>query len=250
MAAPLRGVTKWPFGARRSQASRPLVVALDMDECLIHSKSFSSSSDSFRQEEASRAAGTTSNGVSSFRLTFADSVSCTVLMRPGLDEFLKECCSRWTTYVITAGTQEYAEPLLDKLDPAGNIAGRFYRHDCRRVRTSYGEQFLKDLSTILTHHGRDEDDLSRIVLVDNNPVSFVCQPDNGIPVPDFVGKADDMLARVLKVLARVDAEDDVRPVLKGMFGVDKVTSELRRQLCIPDDFRQGFASERLRPSKL
>ena len=29
--------------------------------------------------------------------------------------------------------------------------------------------------------------LGRCVLVDNNPLSFICNPSNGIPVPDFVG---------------------------------------------------------------
>jgi hypothetical protein len=44
-------------------------------------------------------------------------------------------------------------------------------------------QYLKDLTAVTDVAG-----LGRCVLVDNNPLSFICNPSNGIPVPDFVGK--------------------------------------------------------------
>ena len=43
-------------------------------------------------------------------------------------------------------------------------------------------QYLKDLTAVTDVAG-----LGRCVLVDNNPLSFICNPSNGIPVPDFVG---------------------------------------------------------------
>ena len=102
------------------------------------------------------------------------------------------CADEFQTYVFTAGTQPYAEPLLDTLDPQRELLqGRLYRDHCREVVLSSGSyQYLKDLRAALEMAGVDEEDFSRVVLVDNNPMSFVCQPSNGIPVPDFTGKPD------------------------------------------------------------
>ena len=80
-------------------------------------------------------------------------------------------------YVFTAGTEAYAAPLLDLIDPERKLTGRFYRTSCRRVVCELGELYLKDLSSLPLPQP-----LSRVVLVDNNPVSFLVQPCNGIPV--------------------------------------------------------------------
>merc|ERR1712107_269137 len=159
-----------------------------------------------RQAEAVRPDRADANRVDSFQLsvdTGHDRFSCTVLKRDDLDKFLKECADRFDVFTFTAGTQQYAEPLLDKLDPGGKlIKKRFYRTDCREISTSdYGYQYLKDLTAVT-------DDMRRVVLVDNNPLSFVCQPRNGIPIQDFIGQPDEELVRVLELLKQLDAEED------------------------------------------
>jgi CTD small phosphatase-like protein 2 len=68
-------------------------------------------------------------------------------------------------------------------------AARFYRHDCRQVTGPWGTQYLKDLAAVVP----PSTDPGRLVLVDNNPISFVCQPSNGIRVPDFHGEPDEVL---------------------------------------------------------
>ena len=160
-----------------------LIVVLDMDECLIHSTNFSdetAATDSrqaeLRPEPVDRLS---TEEVQTFLLNMGDGVTCTVHKRPGLDDFLRACADEFDTYVMTAGTQGYAEPLLDVLDPRGDLLlGRFYRHDCKKVTGSWGTQFLKDLAAVVP----PETEPSRMVLVDNNPISFVSQPDNGIQV--------------------------------------------------------------------
>merc|ERR1712166_129616 len=137
-------------------------------------------------------------------------MSCVVYKRPGLDSFLRQCCAEFQTFVFTAGTQAYADPLLDHLDPARTLlSGRFYRSDCRPVQMGEAGavQYLKDITTL------PEIDLQRSVLVDNNPISFVCQPSNGIPVPDFIGQHDDVLSKVLSLLRKLEPLQDVRPTL-------------------------------------
>ena len=89
--------------------------------------------------------------------------------------------AEFDTYVFTAGTEPYASPLLDILDPCGGLQGRRYRQHCRQVTVASrgGQtQYLKDLTAVTDVSG-----LARCVLVDNNPLSFVSNPSNGIPVP-------------------------------------------------------------------
>jgi len=183
-------------------AERPLIVVLDMDECLVHSTNFSDDASGLRQDEDSRPDLVhVAEAVETFEVAMEEfddwtrktkSVTYTVHKRPGLDAFLAACADEFQTYVFTAGTQPYAEPLLDTLDPQRELLqGRLYRDHCREVVLSSGSyQYLKDLRAALEMAGVDEEDFSRVVLVDNNPMSFVCQPSNGIPVPDFTGKPD------------------------------------------------------------
>lgn len=235
----------------------PLIVVLDLDECLIHSTDFSSSAAgglsaagvglgaaAVRQDEACRpGVAPAGDGVQSFRTEFADvtegeTASCLVLKRKGVDEFLDSCCANFETYVFTAGTKVYADAILDKLDPGRRLAGRFYRSDCLPVKLPNGEQYLKDLDTVVTKAGRYRD-ASRIVLVDNNPISFVCQPRNGIWVPDFVGEPDDVLRKVLGLLHKLSNEhDDVGVPLAKLFNLEKHTAPLHAEL-----FGLGFGPE-------
>lgn len=236
-------------GAQRAAASpsRPggrLIVVLDVDECLVHSTDFSDEDDGvYRQAEASRQRQAGGDGApQSFPVTIKNSnVTCTVLKRPDVDEFLRACAAEFEVYTFTAGIQDYAEPLLDNLDQGrGMLAGRFYRHDCREVLVpAVGFQYLKDLTAVTA-------DLHRCVLVDNNPLSFVCQPRNGIPVPDFVGVPDKVLTResyemrgkegrtsvppVLEVLRELAGLPDVRPALAAKFGLEANLAGARRRL--------------------
>jgi len=122
-----------------------------MDECLIHSTDFSDEpQESYRQHEDSRAAAESVEEVERFKLSLDDGVTCTVFKRPGLDAFLRACCARYDTYVFTAGTQPYADPLLDNLDGTRTLLkGRFFRNHCRPVRIGGGGlQYLKDLTAV------------------------------------------------------------------------------------------------------
>lgn len=213
----------------------PLIVVLDLDECLIHSTGFSCSAAGIRQDEASRPAhASASSGIESFRANFQDTTgrvsTCLVLKRQGVDDFLEACCTAYETYVFTAGTQLYADAVLDKLDPERRLAGRFYRSDCSQIHTHCGDQYLKDLEVVAKTCGR-RGDLSRMVLVDNNIMSFLCQPQNGIPVPDFVGEKDDTLPRVLQLIKSLSIQhEDVRKPLDHMFGLAADIRPMQDQL--------------------
>ncbi|MEW5298482.1 MAG: hypothetical protein WDW36_001600 [Sanguina aurantia] len=133
-----------------------------------------------------------------------------VVERPGLREFLEQLAGLCEVIVYTAGLEDYAKPIIDAIDPANAFfAGRIYREGT--IRTEY-YQCVKDM-------GRVNRDLSRCVLVDDTPLAFLHQPDNGIPVLGFRGDPDDrlLMEAVLPLLQVLSKEPDVRTVLQRRF---------------------------------
>ncbi|DAZ97474.1 TPA: hypothetical protein N0F65_009957 [Lagenidium giganteum] len=176
-----------------------IALVLDMDECLVHSK--------FQNEVEYRQAENRPTDIrtyeDSFEIVMDDGERAIVNKRPGLDRFLEEANKHFDLYVFTAGLEAYGKPILDVLDPKGTLfAGRFFRESCQLRKG----MFLKDLRVVRR-------DLSRVILVDNNPVSFLTQPSNGIPVPSFYDDAADRtLESLTKVLSSLRDLDDVPSV--------------------------------------
>ncbi|KAL4169399.1 hypothetical protein KRP22_010319 [Phytophthora ramorum] len=204
---------------KRSSSRAPcerLALVLDMDECLVHSKfqnEVEYRQSEFRPEQLEDFAD-------SFEIVMDDGERAVVNKRPGLDRFLEEAAKHYDVYVFTAGLEAYGKPILDELDPKGNLfAGRFFRESCQQRKG----MFLKDLSVV---RGGD---LSRVILVDNNPVSFLMQPSNGIPVPSFYDDANDRtLESLSKVLASLQEVEDVRPRLHQLFRLADLLAEHQR----------------------
>ncbi|EGZ05719.1 hypothetical protein PHYSODRAFT_551168 [Phytophthora sojae] len=196
--------------------SERIALVLDMDECLVHSK-FQNEVE-YRQSEY-RPEQLEEYG-DSFEIVMDDGERAVVNKRPGLDRFLEEAAKHYDVYVFTAGLEAYGKPILDALDPKGNLfAGRFFRESCQQRKG----MFLKDLSVV---RGGD---LSRVILVDNNPVSFLMQPSNGIPVPSFYDDANDRtLESLSKVLASLQDVEDVRPRLHQLFRLADLLAEHQR----------------------
>ena len=84
--------------------------------------------------------------------------------------------------------------------------------------------------------GVESTDMSRTVLVDNNPLSFICQPTNGILVASFYDDPNDTaLASVMQLIRHLDHAGDVRPILKDMFRLDTLLGEYRSALFDDDE---------------
>ncbi|KAI9906564.1 hypothetical protein PsorP6_003712 [Peronosclerospora sorghi] len=198
--------------------SERIALVLDMDECLVHSK-FQNEVD-YRQCEY-RPKQLEAYG-DSFEIVMEDGERAVVNKRPGLDRFLEEAVKYYDVYVFTAGLEAYGKPILDALDPKGNLfSGRFFRESCQQRKG----MFLKDLNVV---RGGD---LSRIILVDNNPVSFLMQPSNGIPVPSFYDDVNDRTLETLsKVLASLHDVEDVRPRLHQLFRLADLLAEYQRMI--------------------
>ena len=56
--------------------------------------------------------------------------------------------------------------------------------------------------------------------MDNNPLSFLPNPSNGILVSSFYDDPkDDTLEAVMELLHELDESEDVRPILEDRFGL-------------------------------
>ena len=126
--------------------------------------------------------------------------------------------------------------------------GRFYREHC--VYDPDMGVYSKDLCDVLRMRkqliGGDENDPSaasanasscgdagcderRVVLVDNNPLSFLPNPSNGILVSSFYDDPkDDTLEAVMELLHELDGSEDVRPVLEDRFGLKEALDDVVR----------------------
>ncbi|GJP33401.1 hypothetical protein CLOM_g17948 [Closterium sp. NIES-68] len=131
--------------------------------------------------------------------------------RPGVEEFLRAVAQVYEVVVFTASMAGYANALVDLLDPQRCLVHhRLFRDSCIWWRNSY----VKDLTML----GRD---LTKTMIVDNSPLSYAFQPENGIAIPSYYDEQGDReLAKLVSVLMSLaTVEDDVRLHLGGMGSV-------------------------------
>lgn len=91
-------------------------------------------------------------------------------IRPGMHEFLQRMSAvPYELVIFTAATQDYADWVIDQIDPDHLVTHRLYRQHA----LPWGPLFAKDLSRL----GRD---LDRTLIIDNVQENFMLQPNNGI----------------------------------------------------------------------
>ena len=131
----------------------------------------------------------------------------TFLIRPYCMKFLEEMAEKFEIVIFTAALKNYADSILDLLDPYKKIIKyRLYRQHV----TLSGITFCKDLSKI----GRD---LGKTIIVDNLEDNFKLQPNNGIHIwtwlDDMKDTQLDDLGKILKDLVSQNPSD-IRPIIK------------------------------------
>eukprot|EP00941_MAST-03F_sp_MAST-3F-sp1_P003956 g3956.t1 len=193
-----------------------LAVVLDLDETLVHSIL---DEDNGAEHHDPR--------VESFKLQVEDE-RFIVFKRPGLDRFLQKASKLYDLYIFTAGAKDYAARVVHVLGDQ-YFKGSFYREDCSVIRGDY----LKDLTTV-TSDGR----LDRIVLVDNNPVSFTLQPSNGISIRNFYNDHKDRELDVLiQLLSAVNTFPDVRIALLRACANKMIVQQQQREMVFREQQR-------------
>ena len=133
----------------------------------------------------------------SFKSSKNDENIGNIHIRPGLEIFLEIIKEFFEIIIFTVGTREYANIILDLIEKRNNMKyfdGRLYREHATKI----GNKYIKDLSKI----GRD---LSKTLIVDNNPHSFKLQHENGILISSYFGEKnnDRALIELQKVLIKI-----------------------------------------------
>lgn len=116
----------------------------------------------------------------------------------------------------SASDPAYADSIINFLDPNNEIfSARLYQQHC--VESQFG--FIKDLRVIGNRS------LKRMVLIDNNCLSFALNINNGIPILPFYDNPKDEelkhLSYYLKCLTEAEVED-VRDHNKDAFGLLRI----------------------------
>lgn len=143
-------------------------------------------------------------------------------LRPKVKEFLKKVSELFEVIVFTAGIKEYADAVLDFLDPEKSlIKHRLYRNSCICVNNAV---HIKDLRIFSNRN------LENIFIVDNSFYSFVNQPDNGILINSFYhNKDDNELINLFYYLRNyLLSSEDVRKSNEQIFNFKTMTEKARR----------------------
>lgn len=167
-----------------------LCVVIDLDETLVHS-SFKpiSNADFIVPVEIE---GTTHQVY--------------VLKRPHVDEFLQRMGELFECVLFTASLSKYADPVTDLLDRCGVFRARLFRESCVYHHGCY----VKDLSRL----GRQ---LSRTLILDNSPASYIFHPENAVPVMSWFDDVDDVeLLNLLPVFEELSSAEDVYTKLQQL----------------------------------
>ncbi len=120
---------------------------------------------------------------------------------------MEEMSAIYAIYVFTAGTLDYAEPIIKYLNKSKKyIQGFLHRKNCMET---YNGFYIKDLRIISNRELKD------IVIVDNLVHSFGLQINNGFPILEFLDNKNDNELELLKSpLKEIAKLDDVRTYFK------------------------------------
>lgn len=175
------------YSAKGTSAVGPhqKTLIIDLDETLIHSMSKGGRFQTGRMVEVKLQSAVGAGGqVIGPQIP----ILYYVHKRPYCDDFLKKVwsliwfdmvvlkmsqVSKWYNLVIfTASVQEYADPVIDWLEVERKyFAGRYYRQHC----TFRNGAYIKDLAQV-------EPDLSKVMILDNSPLSYIFHPGEIVPM--------------------------------------------------------------------
>lgn len=125
-------------------------------------------------------------------------------VRPFALDCLRQANLRYEVAIFTASVDWYADPIIDYLDPTGElIQHRFYQQ-----HTTFLEEQGFCVKDLRIFKGLD---LAKVLLVDNYVSSFAFHLANGVPVVPFFGNKDDReLIKVIKYLNKISPCPDLR----------------------------------------
>lgn len=174
--------------------TREKTLILDMDETMIATKFIGKN---------------TANFTSDFSIEFSGQ-EIKVSLRPYLHEMLDKLSQIYEIIAFTAGVQEYADQILDKIEEKKKyFKKRMYRDTCIKCDQFY----IKDLDVIMDRKKEN------IIIVDNSIVSFAFDLANGVPINSYMGNDpnDKDLLYLYSFLEQAFYDSDVRKSLDESF---------------------------------
>ena len=167
------------------KTSNKKTLVLDLDETLVHSQffEFSIPSDITIKIEIEQ-----------------EIYDIHVLVRPGVEKFIKIMKDYFEIIIFTASISKYADILMNIIDPNNYCPYRLFREHCSYINNNY----VKDLTKL----GRN---LKDIIIVDNSPLSYSFHPNNGLPILSWFDDYNDFeLEKITPILIFLSKVDDVR----------------------------------------
>ena len=138
-----------------------------------------------------------------------------VLVRPDAELFIKTVAKFYEVVIFTASISKYASPLLDILDKEKNIKYRLYRDQCTFINGIY----IKDLK-------RCNRSLKDLIIVDNSPIAYTFDSDNGLPIKTWIDDPDDReLMKLVPILEFLSKTKDVRKFIDQFVYNNKILYE-------------------------
>lgn len=146
-----------------------------------------------------------------------------IFLRNGVQKFLSVLKNYFNIGIFTASDKDYADAIIKYLDPNNNIIKfSLYRENCVNVNDLINIKDLRILKDV------KDDNLKKIVLIDNNMYSFSNQLSNGILINSFYGdKNDNELSNVLGYLLEfILPADDIRETNEKIFGFSRILEQI------------------------
>ena len=138
-----------------------------------------------------------------------------VLVRPDAELFIKSVAKFFEVVIFTASISKYASPLLDILDKEKNIKYRLYRDHCTFINGIY----IKDLK-------KCNRSLKDLIIVDNSPIAYTFDSDNGLPIKTWIDDPDDKeLMKLVPILEFLSKTKDVRKFIDEFVYNNKILYE-------------------------
>ncbi|KAL8797363.1 MAG: hypothetical protein Q9195_000518 [Heterodermia aff. obscurata] len=189
------------FTNQTSSTLAQKTLVIDLDETLIHSLAKGGRMSSGHMVEVKLSSAVGFGGTT---LGAQHPILYYVHKRPHCDDFLRKVCKWYNLVVFTASVQEYADPVIDWLEQERKyFSGRYYRQHC----TFRNGAYIKDLSSV-------EPDLSKVMILDNSPLSYVFHEDNAIPIEGWINDpTDNDLLHLIPLLEALQYVTDVRALL-------------------------------------
>lgn len=185
-------------------SKKELIVVLDLDETLIHTRSYKI--DLYTEREEKRLPV-----VNHFLIEEVDEtvpgekeLEGYVVHRPHVMAFLEHVTQAYKTYIFTGACERLANPKLDALEALGKI--KFVDRWCDRTEWTEYKDGLMGRVKLLHKVPELKDNLDRVILVDNDPIAFLENPNNGLLCDSFYGSTQDAtLPKVAKILDEMQA---------------------------------------------